>query len=41
MCRARQPVSLEMKVGDGDDTELLEFFPVMAIFPAIRWKRIA
>ena len=22
--RARQPVSLEMKVGDGDDTELLE-----------------
>ena len=23
MCRARQPVSLEMKVGDGDDTELL------------------
>merc|ERR1711871_240334 len=24
MCRARQPVSLEMKVGDGDDTELLE-----------------
>ena len=24
MCRARQPVSLEMKVGDGDDTELLD-----------------
>ena len=24
MCRARQPVSLEMKVGDGDETELLE-----------------
>ena len=24
MCRARQPVSLDMKVGDGDDTELLE-----------------
>jgi len=24
MCRALQPVSLEMKVGDGDDTELLE-----------------
>ncbi|MGB1417583.1 MAG: RNA polymerase sigma factor, RpoD/SigA family, partial [Synechococcus sp.] len=24
MCRARHPVSLEMKVGDGDDTELLE-----------------
>jgi RNA polymerase nonessential primary-like sigma factor len=24
MCWARQPVSLEMKVGDGDDTELLE-----------------
>ena len=24
MCPARQPVSLEMKVGDGDDTELLE-----------------
>ena len=24
MCRTRQPVSLEMKVGDGDDTELLE-----------------
>ena len=24
MCRARQPVSLELKVGDGDDTELLD-----------------
>ncbi len=24
MCRARQPVSLEMKVGDGDDTALLD-----------------
>ena len=24
MCRARQPMSLEMKVGDGDETELLE-----------------
>ena len=24
LCRARQPVSLETKVGDGDDTELLE-----------------
>ena len=24
LCRARQPVSLEMKVGDGDDTELLD-----------------
>ena len=40
MCRARQPVSLEMKVGDGDDTELLELLPVMAICPVIRWKRI-
>ena len=24
LCRARQPVSLETKVGDGDDTELLD-----------------
>lgn len=24
MCRARQPMSLEMKVGDGDETELLD-----------------
>ena len=24
LCRARQPVSLEMKVGDGEDTELLD-----------------
>ncbi len=24
LCRARQPVSLETKVGDGEDTELLE-----------------
>jgi RNA polymerase nonessential primary-like sigma factor len=27
LCRARQPVSLETKVGDGDDTELLEQLP--------------
>ena len=31
MCRARQPVSLEMKVGDGDDTEL-ELLSEMVIF---------
>ncbi|MCT0227467.1 RNA polymerase sigma factor, RpoD/SigA family, partial [Synechococcus sp. CS-1331] len=24
LCRARQPVSLETKVGDGDDTELID-----------------
>ena len=24
LCRARQPVSLETKVGDGEDTELLD-----------------
>lgn len=27
LCRARQPVSLESKVGDGDDTELLDLLP--------------
>jgi RNA polymerase nonessential primary-like sigma factor len=27
LCRARQPVSLETKVGDGDDTELLDLLP--------------
>ena len=41
MCRARQPVSLEMKVGDGDDTELLELLAGDGDLPVIRWKRIA
>ena len=27
MCRARHPVSLEMKVGDGDETVLLDLLP--------------
>jgi RNA polymerase nonessential primary-like sigma factor len=27
LCRARQPVSLETKVGDGDETELLDLLP--------------
>jgi RNA polymerase nonessential primary-like sigma factor len=27
LCRARQPVSLETKVGDGEDTELLDLLP--------------
>ena len=34
MCRARQPVSLEMKVGDGDDTELLELLSGDADLPS-------
>ena len=34
MCRARQPVSLEMKVGDGDDTELLELLAGDADLPS-------
>ncbi len=34
MCRARQPVSLEMKVGDGDDTELLELLSGDAALPS-------
>ncbi|MBT65635.1 MAG: RNA polymerase sigma factor, RpoD/SigA family [Synechococcus sp. NP17] len=34
MCRARQPVSLEMKVGDGDDTELLELLAGDAELPS-------
>ncbi len=27
MCNARQPISLEMKVGDGDDTSLMDLLP--------------
>ncbi|MEB3272021.1 MAG: sigma-70 domain-containing protein, partial [Synechococcus sp.] len=27
LCRARQPVSLETKVGDGEETELLDLLP--------------
>ena len=34
MCRARHPVSLEMKVGDGDDTELLELLSGDAELPS-------
>ncbi len=33
LCRARQPVSLEMKVGDGDDTELLDLLQGDAQLP--------
>ena len=34
LCRARQPVSLETKVGDGDDTELLDLLAVDGAGPA-------
>jgi RNA polymerase nonessential primary-like sigma factor len=34
LCRARQPVSLEMKVGDGDDTELLDLLQGDAQLPS-------
>jgi len=34
MCRARQPVSLEMKVGDGDDNELLKLLAGDAALPS-------
>jgi RNA polymerase nonessential primary-like sigma factor len=33
LCRARQPVSLEMKVGDGDDTELLDLLQGDGMLP--------
>ncbi|MFM7313127.1 MAG: RpoD/SigA family RNA polymerase sigma factor [Cyanobium sp.] len=33
LCRARQPVSLETKVGDGDDTELLDLLPGGGVSP--------
>jgi RNA polymerase nonessential primary-like sigma factor len=33
LCRARQPVSLETKVGDGEDTELLDLLPGEATGP--------
>ena len=33
LCRARQPVSLETKVGDGDDTELLDLLAGDGILP--------
>ncbi|MCP9848392.1 RpoD/SigA family RNA polymerase sigma factor [Cyanobium sp. Morenito 9A2] len=33
LCRARAPVSLEMKVGDGDDTELLDLLQGDAQLP--------
>ena len=38
MCRARQPVSLEMKVGDGDDTELLDLLVGEGELPSNRWR---
>lgn len=34
LCRARQPVSLETKVGDGDDTELLDLLQADGTLPA-------
>jgi len=36
LCRARQPVSLETKVGDGDDTELLDLLAGDAELPEDR-----
>jgi RNA polymerase nonessential primary-like sigma factor len=33
LCRARQPVSLETKVGDGDDTELLDLLSGDGVLP--------
>ncbi|MFU8886663.1 MAG: RpoD/SigA family RNA polymerase sigma factor [Cyanobacteriota bacterium] len=36
LCRARQPVSLETKVGDGDDTELLDLLAGDGELPAER-----
>ena len=33
LCRARQPVSLETKVGDGDDTELLDLLAGDGVLP--------
>jgi RNA polymerase nonessential primary-like sigma factor len=36
LCRARQPVSLETKVGDGDDTELLDLLAGDGELPADR-----
>ena len=36
LCRARQPVSLETKVGDGDDTELLDLLAGDAELPEER-----
>jgi RNA polymerase nonessential primary-like sigma factor len=34
LCRARQPVSLETKVGDGEDTELLDLLQGDGTLPA-------
>ena len=34
MCRARHPVSLEMKVGDGDETELLDLLSIDEQLPS-------
>ena len=34
LCRARQPVSLETKVGDGEDTELLDLLQADGTLPA-------
>ncbi len=34
MCRARQPMSLEMKVGDGDDSILMDLLPGSGQLPA-------
>ena len=34
LCRARQPVSLETKVGDGEDTELLDLLAGDGVLPA-------
>jgi RNA polymerase nonessential primary-like sigma factor len=34
LCRARQPVSLETKVGDGEDTELLDLLAGDGMLPA-------
>jgi RNA polymerase nonessential primary-like sigma factor len=36
MCRARQPVSLETRVGEGDDTELLELLAGEDLLPVER-----
>ncbi|MEA5443290.1 sigma factor-like helix-turn-helix DNA-binding protein, partial [Cyanobium gracile] len=34
LCRARQPVSLETKVGDGEDTELLDLLAGDDLLPS-------
>ena len=40
LCRARQPVSLETKVGDGDDTELLDLLAADGTQPSelVDWE---